>query len=99
MCGESYIKSVFIRLNNNTKLMKVVVRVISVENECVDCGLPCLYMACPYYRVIRLYCDRCKQEAVDLWHFDSKQLCVDCILEQLEKVDIDEIDQDAQGVF
>ena len=63
---------------------------ISIENECVDCGLPCLYTACPYYKVIHFYCDCCDEEVEDLYWFGSKQLCVDCILKQLEKVEYEE---------
>lgn len=62
---------------------------IVIENDCVDCELPCIYRACPYYEVTRYYCDNCGEE-YDLYYYDGEQLCVDCILERLEKVDIDE---------
>lgn len=64
---------------------------IVTESECVQCGLPCLHNACPYYRVTRLYCDNCKDESESLWYFDGEQLCKDCILNQLEKVEEDDI--------
>ena len=64
---------------------------IITESECVQCGLPCMYSACPYYRVTRLYCDGCKDEADDLWYFDGEQLCKDCILNRLDKVEEDDI--------
>ena len=35
---------------------------IKTENECVDCGLPCLGKSCPYTHVTRIYCDRCGKE-------------------------------------
>lgn len=57
-----------------------------VENECVDCGRPCLGSACPYRNVVRHYCDNCKEET-DLYYFDGEELCIDCIIEQLEKVE------------
>ncbi len=58
---------------------------IVIENECVDCGRPCIYEACRFYRVVRYYCDACGEED-NLWWFDGEQLCVDCILERLEGV-------------
>ena len=62
---------------------------IVIESDCVDCELPCIYKACPYYEVMKYYCDNCGEED-DLYYYDGEQLCVDCILERLEKVDIDE---------
>lgn len=62
---------------------------IVIESDCVDCELPCIYKACPYYEVTKYYCDNCGEED-DLYYYDGEQLCVDCILERLEKVDIDE---------
>ena len=63
---------------------------IRKERECVGCpdDLGCIYEACPYYMVTRYYCDECGEET-DLWYFDGEQLCVDCILKRLEKVEED----------
>ena len=68
---------------------------IVVENECVGCpdDLGCIYNACPYYKVVRYICDTCRSEVDDLWYFDGEQLCKDCILNQLEKVEEDDIDE------
>lgn len=55
------------------------------ENECVDCGLPCLGSSCPNRNVLRFYCDRCGEEA-QLYHYDGEELCISCIEEDLEKV-------------
>ena len=60
------------------------------ESECVDCGLPCIYHACPYYEVTRFYCDECKDEHDVLYHFDGQELCIDCIADRLEKVEYEE---------
>lgn len=60
---------------------------VRTENECVDCGLPCLYESCPNWAVIRLYCDECDDECDVLYWFDNEQLCLDCIEERLERVD------------
>ena len=62
---------------------------IVITNECVDCDLPCIYEACKFYKVVRYYCDLCGEEN-DLWWFDGKQLCLECISEQLERVECDD---------
>ena len=56
------------------------------ENECVDCGLPCRYETCRYYRVTRYYCDECDDET-ELFYFDGKELCINCIKELLPQVE------------
>lgn len=58
---------------------------IRYENECVDCGLPCLGNSCPYRNVPHHYCDKCGFEE-DLYYFDDEELCIDCIKDRLEKV-------------
>ena len=61
-----------------------------IENECVQCGLPCLYESCPFWAVARHYCDCCGEEADALYHWDDGELCLDCIVERLERVEFDE---------
>ena len=51
------------------------------ENECVDCGRPCLGSACPYKSVIHKYCDCCGEEVKRLYYYRGEQMCEDCILE------------------
>lgn len=58
---------------------------IIVENECVDCGLPCLYEGCPYWAVKRYYCDECGEED-KLFHFNDREMCIDCIERELDVV-------------
>ena len=60
---------------------------IITENECVDCGLPCIYESCPYWAVTRFYCDECNNEVNKLYWWDDQQLCLDCIEERLERVE------------
>lgn len=55
------------------------------ENECVDCGLPCLN-SCPYKNVTRFYCDRCGYEG-KLRHYENEQLCEDCLLKEFDVVE------------
>ena len=61
---------------------------IAIESDCVDCPaeMGCIYGACPYYRVVRYYCDKCGEEET-IYEFDGEQLCADCILERLERVE------------
>ena len=56
------------------------------ENECVSCGMPCLYEGCPYYAVTRFYCDVCGAEET-LYHTDDGELCANCVLDNLDKVE------------
>lgn len=59
-----------------------------VDNECVDCDMPCIGNACKYYRVVRLYCDECGREE-QLYDFDGEELCIKCIEKRLDPVLID----------
>lgn len=59
---------------------------IKKENECVDCGLPCLGSSCPNRNVIRIYCDKCGDEG-KIFHYDGEHLCISCIEETLEEVE------------
>ena len=56
-----------------------------LEDECVDCGLPCLGNSCPNRNVPRFYCDDCGDEA-QLYDFDGEELCISCIEKRLDKV-------------
>lgn len=57
-----------------------------IENECVDCGLPCLGDSCPNRNVTRYYCDHCGSEE-KLYHYDNNELCEECLLKQFEVVE------------
>lgn len=46
------------------------------ENGCVGCALPCVFERCPYYKIQRYYCDKCKEPA-DM-EIDGEHLCNDC---------------------
>lgn len=59
-----------------------------IQNDCVDCGLPCLGNSCPYRSVTHYYCDKCGSET-DLYYFGNQELCIDCIIESLERVNPD----------
>ena len=60
-----------------------------IESECVDCtsvGLHCMGSSCPNRRVVRFYCDKCGCEET-LYYYDDRELCADCILDELEVVE------------
>lgn len=59
---------------------------IKIENDCVDCGLPCRFGSCPYYRVEHHYCDKCGYEDV-LYDFFDEELCKDCLMEEISVTD------------
>lgn len=56
-----------------------------LENDCVDCGMPCIGNSCPYRNVEHLYCDECGDET-QLYEFDGEELCIDCIKQRLKEV-------------
>lgn len=57
----------------------------TVENDCVDCGLPCLGHSCPYQNEVHFYCDECGEET-KLYYYDDQELCINCIERRLQKV-------------
>lgn len=48
-----------------------------IENQCVDCGLPCLGSSCPNRNVPVDYCDDCGNEGAE-YHIDGADLCESC---------------------
>lgn len=60
---------------------------VRYENDCVDCGLPCLGDTCQYRHVKHLYCDNCKCEAEKLYVLDSDELCFDCFMKDVEVIE------------
>ena len=57
-----------------------------IENDCVDCGLPCLGDSCPYRNVPHFYCDRCGAEE-KLYYFEDEELCEDCLIDNFTVVE------------
>lgn len=60
---------------------------VRVESDCVDCDLPCIYEACPYYQMFVYECDDCGEEVDNLYYYDGQELCIDCIEHRLERVE------------
>ncbi|MEE8806872.1 MAG: hypothetical protein SOI44_00460 [Lactimicrobium sp.] len=60
---------------------------IRYEEDCVECGKPCM-TSCPLYRPHRhYYCDVCGNEfdREDLTNVDGVHVCGDCLIGYLEK--------------
>jgi hypothetical protein len=60
----------------------------TIKDECVGCPpeIGCLGSSCPYKNVVHYYCDDCGEET-QLYYYDGKELCIDCIEKTLEKVE------------
>lgn len=56
---------------------------IRIENHCVCCEKPCIYDACPYYRVEAHYCDHCKGYTPAVYRLDGWDYCRDCLIKKL----------------
>lgn len=60
----------------------------TITDECVDCGKPCLGMACRFKNVIRYYCDECGNEfeSDELYDDGGEMLCEDCLKARFKTV-------------
>lgn len=59
---------------------------VKIENDCCDCGLPCLGGSCSNRNVPHYYCDECKDEA-KLYEYEDEQLCEACLLKRIPVVE------------
>lgn len=57
------------------------------ENECVNCGLPCVFESCPNYKVKHFRCDFCKNEDIKLYEYNGYEICGDCLLKEFDVVE------------
>lgn len=55
-------------------------------DECVDCGLPCIFEACKYYKTDYVICDKCGEviRAAYTEEYDSYDLCEGCAEDEVE---------------
>lgn len=58
---------------------------IKYENQCVDCGLPCLGSSCPNRNVAVCYCDECGDECGEYYEIDGEHYCEDCAKQYLRE--------------
>lgn len=61
---------------------------VKYEDECLHCDTVCIGDGCPNRRVPHCYCDRCGEEE-NLYEFDGRQLCKDCVIYLLDEVEVD----------
>ena len=61
---------------------------IKYENECVGCPpeIGCFGESCSKRNVPHYYCDKCGNEN-KLYHWDDRELCAECVIEQLDVVE------------
>ena len=62
---------------------------IIFEDECCNCATesyPCMGDSCPNKRVPHYICDKCDEEDT-LYEFEGRQLCSNCLLNELEIVE------------
>lgn len=60
---------------------------IYYTNDCCDCGLPCIYKSCPYYKVQHCECDFCRNQDVKLYNYNGYGICEECLLKQFEVIE------------
>lgn len=58
---------------------------VKIENDCVECDLPCLGDDCPLRNSKHYYCDDCGDEA-EIYDYNGEELCVDCLLKRFKKI-------------
>lgn len=58
---------------------------VKIENDCVECDLPCLGDACLLRNSKHYYCDDCGDEA-EIYDYNGEELCVDCLLKRFKKI-------------
>ena len=59
------------------------------KHECCDCATgayPCQGSSCTQ-GTMHYYCDACGEETEQLYQFDGEELCADCVLEKLPRVE------------
>lgn len=65
---------------------------IEFEDGCVECPreMGCLGITCPNRKILHMYCDECGEECSQLYWFDGEQYCADCVIDKLDKVEVNE---------
>ena len=63
---------------------------VRYEDQCVDCGLPCMGESCPNRNVPVYTCDDCGEEFYpeDLYEVDGDMLCEHCLLNRFPRVSV-----------
>ena len=63
---------------------------VRYEDQCVDCGLPCMGESCPNRNVPVYTCDDCDEEFYpeDLYEVEDEMLCEHCLLNRFPRVSV-----------
>ena len=62
-----------------------------IESNCVDCGKPERCGSCKLHKYTEhYYCDKCGTEGI-LYHYNNKELCIDCLSEFFKIVEGSEL--------
>lgn len=62
---------------------------IEFQDNCVGpCPQGCMGPGCPKRHEAVLVCDSCESECEELYDYEGEQLCKDCLLEAVPKVEI-----------
>ena len=52
-----------------------------MEDDCVECGLPCIGRGCPYHgKHLHIYCDKCGEEGEKMYSVDGEDYCEGCLI-------------------
>lgn len=62
--------------------------IVRYENTCVGCPQGCIHCGRDGYYPIHA-CDRCEAEFINLYKWDDGELCLGCIIEDLDLEEID----------
>jgi hypothetical protein len=68
---------------------------VKYEDECCGCAVPaypCLGDSCPNRHVPHLYCDECKDDVEELYDYEEKEICEECLKEHLLCRTLDDFD-------
>lgn len=58
---------------------------VTFENMCVDCGLPCQGKSCRYQNVAVYKCDDCLCELDEYYYNVDGMLCEECCLQNFRE--------------
>jgi len=74
---------------------------LKYEDECVGCppNMGCLGGACPYRNVPVWVCDKCGEEAEELWKYEGEELCQDCLLQTIPKAEESDHREEEDDVY
>ena len=58
---------------------------LRIEDQCVDCGLPCLGNSCAYQNIKIFCCDQCGREDAS-YRIDGEDYCEKCAKDYIKNI-------------